>query len=134
MRRIERALILTDDVGTSLPDRSGQVLSVPIQHFYRYIAQRTNSRIPFREISSPFFAFFTASVVGAGRVIVLDHCVAHHDPDTRGNRDGLKLQRTAIEKNGVPRLPHARDELVHDSHARADKTVLSLLTEFGDLG
>src|ERR1700690_2202909 len=34
----------------------------------------------------------------------------------------------------MPGLAHARDELVHDSDAGADKGILSLAAEFGDLG
>jgi hypothetical protein len=46
----------------------------------------------------------------------------------------LKLQGTAIEKEGMTSFSHARDELIHDSDAGAYKSILSLAAEFGDFG
>src|SRR5450631_203864 len=132
-RSIERSLVLADDMGTPFRDRNRKVEQVLIQQFDRYIAQRSNRRIPFREIAYTFFTFFPTRVVSPGRKVVLDHCVADHEADTSRDGNKLKFQRAAIEKKSVPHFSHAGDELVHNSYACADEIVLRLLAELGDL-
>ena len=62
---------------------------------------------------------------------MLHHSVADHQLYFCWNGDELELQGTAIEEESVSRFSHAGDELIHDSYARADKSVFRLLAQLG---
>ena len=93
-----------------------------------------NRRIPPGKITDTLLTFCAALVVRTGREVVFDHGVANHQTNVRGNGYELELQRAAIEQDRMLRLPHARDELVHDADARADKFVFRAAAEFCNLG
>ena len=102
---VERPLVFADHVGTTLPDRDGNIFLVLLQQVFRNIAQRSNQGIPFRESPHAFFALFAARVVRASREVVLDHRIAHYELETWRNWDELEFERTTIEKKAYPAFP-----------------------------
>ena len=119
---------------TAFPNHGGKFVEVLLQHSDRYIAQGADCGIPLLKTPDSFFALVAASVVGTRRVIVLGHGVADYKRNAGGDGNKLIFEGAAIEEESVPCFSEAGDELVHDSDAGADKTVLSLTAELGNLG
>src|SRR5450755_2462382 len=65
---------------------------------------------------------------------MLDHRIADHELQPRGNWHELEIKRAAVEKKSVTSLSHAGDELIHDADLGANKGVLRGATQFGDFG
>src|SRR5271165_262427 len=130
---LNRSLVFVDHVGTSFQDYRRKIGGVPVEQFDGDVAQSAHSGVPGYEIANRLFALFAASIVGAVGQFVFDSRIANHKPNVLGNGNELELQRTAIQKNCAPRLPHTGDELVHDTDSRPNEIVLGLTAQFRNL-
>ncbi len=82
----------------------------------------------------PGFAFGAALVIGAAGQGTAGPGVADDQRRALWEGDQLEVQAAAVDEQGVVRLAHDADELVHDAGIDAHKMVLCPLGGQGDLG
>jgi hypothetical protein len=97
-----------------------------------HIAKGTDSRKSLGQCTETNFALVPPGIVAATRVLMPDHGIAHHQPYVGRYGKEFKIQRTAIQHEGVPRAAMARDELVHDSASHLCIKMFCLLAHFRD--
>src|SRR5262249_42644939 len=83
--------------------------------------------------SDAFLTLLAARVVFVRSQLVPDHGIADYQLNFVRNWQCLRFQRTAVEHHRVTGFAKAGDELIHQSGARPDKFVLSLLANLRKL-
>lgn len=134
MHRTLHAIVFRDNVVATQIHFWVQKRSMPFQLDGRDVSKRVDFRQYFAQHSNAFFTLRAPHIVLAGADFVLHHGVADHELNAGWQFHQFVFQRTAIEQQRMRSAPVARNKLIHDADARADKFVLRSLTQSRQLG
>ena len=94
-----------------------------------HVAQRADVGQDRLESRTPSSQSFAAAVVFAAGELVVDHRIADHQADRRGDRRQAEFEAAAVEQQDAVRGAAAGGELVHDAAAHADEFVFGALAD-----